>query len=543
MIVIIRATSTSVERLRPMISHKLKFTAVAAVFVFALALRANAQGLPPVKKAFQPKVPQGAYGCSIHASCADAAPIIIKSIQGPSPLEKNLRELTDTIGGRVTGTPAAEKAVDWAVNAFRQAGVDEVLTENFTLPNGWSEGRTRLLVQSPVPFHVHVVSMGWSPATPTDGITADLVDIGAGSPADFKRVGDSAKGAILLVHTELLKTWEDLFNEYLDDPAVEQRAIDAGASAILWMSTRPYMLLYRHIFALNGTIDRIPQAIVAREDAERLARFIAAGEPVKVTLDMPNKISGQTASENVVAEIRGSEKPNEFVILAAHLDSWELGTGALDNGCNAAMIIDAARAIRASKAIPKRSIRFILFTGEEQGMLGSWAYALAHRAELSNMSAAVVFDSGDGRVTGYSLSGRKDVLGPLNDALRPLHSLGPLKNTLDAEIGTDNFDFLLEGVPTLIANQDADDYMMNYHASSDTFDKVDFAQLKKNEAIAAVTAYALADMPEKLGVRQSRAQVARLLERTGMEKQMKQMNMWQDWADGKRGRRINPPNP
>src|SRR5690348_7603859 len=149
MIVIIRATSTSVERLRPMISHKLKFTAVAAVFVFALALRANAQGLPPVKKAFQPKVPQGAYGCSIHASCADAAPIIIKSIQGPSPLEKNLRELTDTIGGRVTGTPAAEKAVDWAVNAFRQAGVDEVLTENFTLPNGWAEGRTRLLVQSP----------------------------------------------------------------------------------------------------------------------------------------------------------------------------------------------------------------------------------------------------------------------------------------------------------------------------------------------------------------------------------------------------------
>ena len=527
-----------------MISPKLKFTAAAIIFFLAFALRANAQGLPPVKKPFQPKVPQGTAGCSINAtSCADVAPLIIKNVLGPSPLEKNLRELTDTIGGRVTGSPAAEKAVDWAVNAFRQAGVDEVLTENFTLPNGWSEGRTRLIVQSPVPFHVHIVSMAWSPATPANGISANLIDVGAGSPADFKRAGDNAKGAILLVHTEVLKTWDDLFNEYLYGPSVEQRAIDVGASAILWMSTRPYMLLYRHIFSLDGSIDRIPQAIVAREDAGRLARFIASGQPVKVTLDMPNKISGQTGSENVIAEIRGSEKPAEFVILGAHLDSWELGTGALDNGCNAAMLIDAARAIRASKAIPKRSIRFVLFTGEEQGMLGSWAYALAHREELSNMSAAVVFDSGDGRVSGYSLSGRKDVLAPLNEALKPLASLGPLKNTLDAEIGTDNFDFLLEGVPTLIANQDPDDYMMNYHASSDTFDKVDFAQLKKNEAIAAVTAYALADMPEKLGIRQTRAQVARLLEQTGMEKQMKLMNMWQAWADGKRGRRINPTNP
>ncbi|HKF52866.1 MAG TPA: M28 family peptidase, partial [Candidatus Acidoferrales bacterium] len=329
------------------------------------------------------------------------------------------------------------------------------------------------------------------------------------------------------------------FNEYLHEPAVEQQAIDAGASAILWMSSRPYMLLYRHIFSMDGNIDRLPQAIVAREDALRMARFIAAGQAVKVTLDMPNKISGQTSSENVVAEIRGSEKPEEFVILAAHLDSWELGTGALDNGCNAAMVIDAARAIRASGAIPTRSIRFVLFTGEEQGMLGSWAYALAHRAELGKMDAAIVFDAGDGRVTGYSLSGRKDILAGLDEALKPLSAFGPLKNTTDVEIGTDNFDFFLEGVPTLIANQDPDDYMMNYHASSDTLDKVDFSQLKKNEAIAAVTTYALADRPERLGVRQTRLQIEGLLKETGADKQMKLMGLWGMWADGKRGRQSD----
>lgn len=522
-----------------MSTGKIKCSLVALLFAFGLfGPRIVAQGLPPVQKPFEPKVPQGTGGCSIHKSCADVAPLIIQSALGASPLETNLRELTDVIGGRVTGSPAADKAVDWAVEAFRHAGVDEVLTENFTLPAGWAEGRTRLTVLTPQPFPVHLVTVGWSPATPPEGITANVVDVGAGQESDFKRAGGSVKGAILLVHTELLKTLDDLLGEYLYEPAVEQRAINAGAAAILWMSTRPYLLLYRHIFTMDGTIDRLPQAVVAREDALRIARFIAAGQPVKVDLDMPNKISGQVGSENVVAEIRGSEKPDEFVILAAHLDSWELGTGALDNGCNAAMVIDAARAIHASGSKSKRSIRFVLFTGEEQGMLGSWAYALAHRAELGKMDGAIVFDDGDGPVTGYLLSGRKDIVEPVDEALKPLSTFGPLKNTTDAELGTDNFDFLLEGVPTLIANQEPDDYMMNYHAFSDTFDKVDFAQLKKNEAIAAVTAYAIADLPERLGVRQSRAQVERLLKDTGMEKSMKLMGLWPMWADGKRGRQA-----
>lgn len=512
------------------------FGAIAFLVVAVSALPAKAQGLPPVQKPFEPKIPHGTYGCSIHKSCADVAPAIIKNALGPSSLEENLRVLTDQIGGRITGSPAAEKAVDWAVDAFRHAGVDEVLTENFTLPAGWAEGHTRLIVLSPEPFPVRLVSMGWSPATPEGGLTANVVDVGVGQGSDFKRVGDAAKGAILLVHTELLTTWNDLFNEYLYEPAVEQRAIDAGAAAILWMSTRPYLLLYRHIFSQNGTIDRLPQAIVAREDALRISRLIAAGQAVKVNLDMPNKINGQTSAENVVAEIRGSEKPDEFVILAAHLDSWELGTGALDNGCNAAMVIDAARSIHASGSVPRRSIRFVLFTGEEQGMLGSWAYALAHRPQLGNMDAAVVFDAGDGRVTGYSLGGRKDIAAAVDQALLPLAKFGPFKNTTDAEIGTDNFDFLLEGVPTLVANQEQDDYMINYHAFSDTFDKINFAQLRKNEAIAAVTAYAIADMPHRLGPRQTRSQIEHLMKETGMDKQMKLMGLWGMWAGRKRGR-------
>ena len=274
----------------------------------------------------------------------------------------------------------------------------------------------------------------------------------------------------------------------------------------------------------------------AREDAERMARFIASGVKMKVHFDLPNHIGGPVTAENVVAEIRGREKPNEFVVLGAHLDSWDLGTGALDNGCNSAMVIDAARVIYASGTIPRRSIRFILFTGEEEGLLGSAAYAHAHRPELNNMVAAIVFDSGIGQVTGYSLGGRKDIEAPLKEMLAPVASLGVKQFTFDAGMDTDNFDFLLEGVPTLVANQEPANYMLNYHAASDTFDKVDISALKQETAIAAVTAFALADSTDRLGPRQSRSEVQQLLEQTGLDKDMKSMGFWPLWESSERGR-------
>ena len=281
---------------------------------------------------------------------------------------------------------------------------------------------------------------------------------------------------------------------------------------------------------------RVSQAVLAREDAERIARFLAAGQKVRAHLDMPNHVSGSTESENVIAEIRGREKPDEFVLLGAHLDSWELGTGALDDGCNVAMLIDAARIIHASGTIPRRSIRFAFFTGEEQGMLGSAAYAHAHRAELDRMIAAVIFDSGVGKITGYSLGGRKDIESPVREALAPLHTFAPLDFTFDAGMDTDNFDFILEGVPTLEANQEPANYMLNYHASSDTYDKVDFKELKRSVAIAAITAFALADREGRVGPRQSRAQIEQLFQQTGLDKEMKNAGFWPLWEKSERGR-------
>jgi len=467
--------------------------------------------------------------------CEQVAPKIIANALGESPLAENLRRLTDEIGGRVTGTPAAARAVEWAVAAFRSAGL-EAHTERYRIPVTWSEGASRLEVLAPQGFPVRLVSVGWSPATPDGGLEVNVVFAGEGTDADFAKLGTSAKGAILLIHSEVLKTWDDLFQEYMKAPAVIVLAKNAGAVAILWMSSREGLLLYRHSNTFQGEVEAVPQAILAREDALRLERFLQAGQNVRVRLELPNRVGGPAEQENVVAEIRGREKPDEWVLLGAHLDSWDLGTGALDNGCNAALVIEAARDILQTGVRPRRSIRFVLFTGEEQGMLGSWAYVRAHRAELDRARAVVIFDEGIGRVSGYSLGGRHDIEAGVREALKPLESWGVTSHTFDAPLGTDNFDFLVEGVPTLIANQDEANYIPNYHAFSDTFDKVDLRELKLHTAIAAVTAFGIAERTTPLGPRQSRAEIESLLKTTGLDAQMKTVDIWRLWESGERGR-------
>ena len=513
------------------------FWVVASVSVLASEARAQlpaAQADPLAKGGAK----QGAPGCSATdaSSCAQAAAKILPLVMGPSPLEDNLRRLTDEVGGRVTGSPEMEKAVQWAVAAFRAGGVD-VHTEKYTLPVTWSEGDTRLELLGPVKFMVHVVAEGWSPATAAGGIEANVVDIRYGNEEDFARAGGNVKGAILLAYTDISSSWADLFNEYLQPPPVIERAIKGGASAILWMGARERMLMYRHTNTGDGQLEKIPQAVVAREDAMQLARTVAAYPgKVRVRFTMPNMVGGPVQQENVVGEVRGYEKPDEAVILGAHLDSWELGTGALDNGCNAALVIDAARAIKATGLVPRRSIRFVLFSGAEQGMVGSWQYALAHRVELDKIRAAVVFDSGVGRMSGYSLTGRADIEDEVRQILKPLDSWDISHHTLDGDIGTDNWDFLLEGIPTLVANQDEANYLPNYHAASDTFDKVDIRELKISTAIAAVTAWGIADRGEPLGKRLSRAEIEQQLKDTGLDEKMKQLGYWESWEKGTRGR-------
>ncbi len=516
---------------------------VALLCLIAALLIPAAAQVPPAQDPLAQMHARAASAqpCSVdRPSCEENAAKVISAVMGPSPLEENLRRLTDEIGGRVPGTEANRRGVLWGVEAFRAAGVDKVWTEKFTMPASWTEGATQLEVKSAAPFSARAVSITWAPATPDGGIEAPVLDIGDGSEAAFARAGRHARGALLLVHTGVLRTWAGLFTEYTNAPPIIDRAVQAGAAAILWMSTREQGLLYRHQNSFNGGIDRIPQVLVAREDALKIARAIAAhsaaGRTLRAWLDLPSKIGGPMAVENVIAEIRGTDLAGEVVMLGAHLDSWDLGTGALDNGCNSALVVEAARAIRSSGVKPRRTLRFALWNGEEQGLLGSWAYARDHRAELDRFAAYVNFDGGIGRVTGYSLGGRAEIEDAVRDVLRPIEAWGMNRHTLDVSGGTDHVDFLLEGVPTLSANQEEGNYIVNYHASSDTLDKVDLRELKLHTAYAAVTVLGLANRDARPGPRQSRAEVEALLKSSGFQNIMQAFQMWDDWMNGRRGR-------
>ena len=484
---------------------------------------------------------------AIPPSETDDAARIIQAALEPSPLESDLRRLTDEVGGRVPGTPAMQRAVDWGVQMFKAAGADSVHTEEFTIPYSWSEGATEMtvsatgtaldpkLTQIPkVEFRVRCVSIAWAPAlAPVKHVP--VVDVGSGSSADFAKAGDIS-GKIVLVHSVVLKTWDDLFAEYTNAPPVITAAVKGKAKAVAFMATREHDILYRHTNSNEGEIDRIPQVLVAREDGERIGRLLASGHPVWANLSIPNQLGGPIQAANVIAEIKGSEKPEEFVILGAHLDSWELGTGALDNGCNAALVGDALRAIKAAGLKPRRSIRFILFSGEEEGLLGSRAYSRAHRPELDKAAGVIIWDSGTGKTTGFADGGRNDVLDAAKRLIAPLQQFGLTEIKTDMESGTDHFDFMLEGVPTFVADQEEANYMENYHAVSDTYDKVDFVQLKKNVAEAAEFSFVLANLPEKIGPRFTRTQIEQSLRETHSDEMLKNSGLWDAWESGNLGR-------
>lgn len=458
----------------------------------------------------------------------------IREALKPSPLEKNLQHLTDEIGGRVPGTPSMEEAIEWAQDAFRKAGGENVHAEQFQIPHSWTERETRFTVEAPLELKLHAVSVAWAP--PLRPLRhAHIVDVGGGAADDFSRAGNIA-GSILLVHGKVIQTWDDLNEEYNRVPPIIQAAVRGRAAAVAWIAERDRDLLYRHTDTQTGDLEPIAQVIIAREEGLRIARLLASGRQVYADLEVPNQVGGPLTTANVVAEIRGSEHPEQFVVLGAHLDSWELGTGALDNGCNSAMVIDALRAIRSAGVRPKRTIRFVLFSGEEEGLLGSEAYARQHRPELDNALAAIVFDSGSGRVTGFTLSGRTELAGATHALMAPLSQMGVTEVTQDADMGTDNFDFLLEGVPTLVANQEPANYMQNYHAMSDAFDKVDLDNLRKEVAEAAAMVVGIANASRRFGTRQDRPQVEQLLHGTHLEDTMKLNGVWPAWESGQRGR-------
>jgi Zn-dependent M28 family amino/carboxypeptidase len=246
---------------------------------------------------------------------------------------------------------------------------------------------------------------------------------------------------------------------------------------------------------------------------------------------------GPFKSFNVIAEIEGSERPDEVVVIGAHLDSWGLGTGANDNGCNVVMMIDIARQMINLDIKPKRTIRFALWNGEEQGLYGSMAYTDKYESQLDKHVMAMSVDIGSGLITGFFTGGRSDVFDVTNKVLEPFDELGPFINIDIPLVGTDNFDFMMHGVGNLIANHNPANYAPNYHAESDTYDKVNLITLKQNSAIVAAVTLGYANNLDIILPRQSKEDIEKLVQSTDLEQQMKSMmSIWPQWVAGKRGR-------
>ena len=474
---------------------------------------------------------------AIHAQSPDAdVARLTSAMLGDTPMLRDLELVADRYGGRATGSEANRLAVEWALARFREAGVDAHI-ESFTMPGLWLERSASATVRGlGVAFAPRIAALPFSVGTPASGASGPLIDAGRGDSLAFAALASSAEGAWVLIEQDELKDIDGLFREYAASGQIEARAWRARALGVVYMGSRPHNLLYRHNMNLGYQNREHLGLVMERDAALRAIRLLRSGVPLSLNAVLDLQRGPAYESANVIGEIRGSTRSDEIVLIGAHLDSWDLGSGALDNGANAMMVLDLARQMKRLGIRPSRTIRFALWSGEEQCICGSWGYTKTHAAELDKHVMTTSIDIGTGRITGFFTGGRADILAPVEQVLAPVGGLGPFTQVNGPIVGTDNYDFMLEGVANLVANQESANYGPNYHARSDEFGAVDQHQLRLNAAILAAMTLRFAQLPVTWG-RQSRADIERLVATTDLKAQMEQFGMWDDWATGVRGRK------
>ncbi|HLW80331.1 MAG TPA: M20/M25/M40 family metallo-hydrolase [Terriglobia bacterium] len=271
----------------------------------------------------------------------------------------------------------------------------------------------------------------------------------------------------------------------------------------------------------------IPVVSMAPEDEDLIERLLDHKKSVRLKIGVQNTVtSGPVETANVVGEIRGSEHPDEIVVVGGHLDSWDLAQGTTDNGMGVTTTLGAAEAIAKSGVKPRRTLRFVLFTGEEQGLLGSLAYTKTHKDEMARHVAAVILDFGQGPVVALSLGGRKDLIPAVSRFTESVQAFGDLKVNDDTEFGTDTGPFTLAGLPGINMVQDSPDYRYTHHSAVDTFDKVQPDLLTRDATLVALTGFWIADRPERLASPWPAAETAKMLVEKHQDQFLKAFGLW-----------------
>jgi carboxypeptidase Q len=275
------------------------------------------------------------------------------------------------------------------------------------------------------------------------------------------------------------------------------------------------------------TYYEIPVVSMIAEDQQKLGRFLDQGKRVRLNINVQNRVtSGPVDTANVVGEIRGTEHPEQVIVVGGHLDSWDLADGATDDGCGVATTLGAAKAIKLSGFKPKRTIRFVLFTGEEQGLLGSLAYTKMHKDELANHVAALVLDNGQGPVVRLDMGGHDDLIPAVTKFADSVKSFGEVEVDDRTVFGTDAGPFILVGLPGINMGQDSPDYKYTHHSAVDTFDKVKPDLLTRDATVMGLTAFWIADRPERLASPWPPEKTARMLVEKHNDTMLKAYGIW-----------------
>jgi carboxypeptidase Q len=441
------------------------------------------------------------------------------------PSMATLGELTDSVGGRLTGSPAYVRSTEWAAAKFRSYGIENVRLEPFKIEAGWQRGTATGAMLAPLPRPLNVASLGWAPSTPPGGVQGTVVIV-----ADISQDALRPREAELrskIVFLDTTKIYADGYGKSI--PKMQAAWLTfkkAGVLAVILADRVPNNVLNAHGVGWGAKLLPLPGVAVGMEDAKMIQRDLEHG-PVTIQLTVENKTSGEMTVNNVVAEIRGSERPDEWILIGAHLDSWDFGTGAQDNGTGAISVLEVGRALMALGKAPRRSVRLALWGGEEQGLLGSYAYTQTHKDELDKCVAVLNTDNGAGHPKGWKVQGREDLkkaMQPWSDGL--LKDLDGGELSMETSYNTDHGPFVLQGIPALDLLVDMTHYMEIHHKSSDTLDKVDALDFKAGEAIVAVTAYAIAQSETPIAPHIDHAAVEQILKGAKLEDMVENVGAW-----------------
>jgi carboxypeptidase Q len=403
---------------------------------------------------------------------------------------ERLEYLTDSIGNRISGSRNLERAIAWAVSEMKKDGLDNVRTEKVMVPH-WVRGAESLEIV-PSGQKLAMLGLGNSVATPVDGVTADIVVVR--TFAELDALGEKVRGKIVVYNAPFTNYGATV--QYRGQGA--SRAARYGAVAALVRSITPVSLQTPHTGAMNYDPQqpKIPTAAITIEAAEMLQRLYDRGEPVSLRLKMEAKFLPDAESANVIAELKGSEKPDEIVVIGGHFDSWDVGQGAHDDGGSCIAAWEAIRLLKELGLRPKRTIRVVLFTNEENGLRGGTGYLDAHRAELSKHIIAIEADSGIYKPEGFALAATAPPLARSN-----MMEIAKLLAGIEADRigadggGADIGPMMREGVLGMNLDVEGSRYFEIHHTQADTLDKINPRDLALCVATMAVMAYTIADLP------------------------------------------------